>query len=110
MNNEFLQQVAFCTAIIIGFAFMIGANPFKRKTKTVTPRALWTARENYMFIESKIISSKTCAELDKAMVYVENFKDKRFRVPISKAKRDKYYERLLQAFDRKVNEFEMSFS
>jgi hypothetical protein len=109
-----LQHLAIIVTLVIIFAFMVGAHPFKKKKRLViadiaTPEQkplLWTAGDYFIFINSLILASNNWAELDKAMVYVENYKDKEFRVAISESERDRYYNRLIASYDKKVNEFE----
>jgi len=109
---EAQKAIAFYTICIILIAFVLGARPFKSNKRLVVSSEVeptWTARDYFMFLNSVILASKTWADLDKVMVNVENFKGKEFRVRISKADREKYYERLLKSYNHKVNEFESVF-
>src|SRR5689334_3484750 len=112
-----VQQLAFVVALVIGFAFMIGAHPFKKKRRLVisdlatttqknTFAELWTAGDYFMYLNALIKASQTPDELKRAMVYVENYKERKFRVPISGADLNDYYNRLIDSYTQKEIEFD----
>jgi hypothetical protein len=110
-----VKLVAAVTVMLIAFAFLLGlriSSPRQRrsvsssKMATVEEPKLWLAGDYFIFINSLVLASKTWADLDKAMVHVENYRDKKFREPIGSAELERYYERLLDSYDSKVIEFE----
>lgn len=108
MNNEFLQQVAFCTALIVGFAFAIGLHPFKKKKKLVVVAhanpSLMTAGDYFTFLSSIIKSSPTLEKLQETMPKIDQFYDKKYRVKISAYQLKQYYSRLLEVYCKREEE------
>lgn len=109
MNNEFLQQVAFCTAIVIGFAFMIGAHPFRSRKRLVVPvkeepMVKWTISDYYRFVNANVLASNTMEQLEETMAWIDAIYDKEFRVSPSRSELKDYYERLLRSYCQRENE------
>src|ERR1044072_7128809 len=104
------RLTAIVTALVISFAFLIGAHPFKKKRRLIlaaeTDQNLWTAGDYYMFLSSLIRASKTSRELQETMPLIDAYYDKVFRVPISTKDRKDYYARLLNTYCSKEIEFE----
>jgi hypothetical protein len=112
-----LQHLAIATALIVGFAFLLGLHPFKKKKRLVvsdlvtstqknTFAELWTAGDYFMYLNALLKASQTPDELKRAMVYVENYKERKFRVPISGADLNDYYNRLIDSYTQKELEFD----
>jgi hypothetical protein len=117
MNFEFLltpegqKHVAIATALIIAFAFAIGAHPFKKaKQLFVLAEAeepnLWVAGDYYTFLRANIMTCPNFKELEDMKRVVEDFFEKEFRVPISCIDRKRYYARLLEAITQRENALE----
>lgn len=108
--------IALGTVAVLAIAFLINKSRLssqrKRQPIAIHKKAqeeepkLWLAGDYFVFVNSLVRASKTWAQLDNAMVHVENYKDKQFREPIPKADLDAYHDRLLDSYDSKVIEFE----
>lgn len=112
-----LNQVAVITVLLIAFAFLFNVHPFKKNKRlvigdlAVAPAKnlfaeLWTAGDYFMYLNALLKVSNTPDELRQAMVYVKNYKEKTFRVPISAKDRSHYYDRLIDTYTKKELEFD----
>lgn len=105
-----LNQLAIVTALVVGFAFLLGLHPFKKKQRLVlsSPEnmSLWTAGDYFTFVNSLILSSKSLEQLQKTMDLIDGYFDKPFRVPISSVEVKKNYQRLLESYCEMERKFE----
>jgi hypothetical protein len=95
-------QIVFIALLLIGFAFVFDAHPFKKKQRLVVGsnenQNLWTAGDYFTFVNSLIKASNSMEELQKVEPLIDGYFDKPFRVPISNADVKKYYARLLESY------------
>lgn len=113
-SAEGLKTTAFVAAFIVMFAFALDAHPFKKKRQLIAGvfveveegPAPWYAIDFYNYVFALIVTAKTPDELRMVMVYIENYLDKEFKVPVSPSVRREYYNKLVNAYALKESEFE----
>jgi hypothetical protein len=111
---KFLQTIegqnatAIVCVLVIGFALLIGAHPFRKKQRLVVTSpenmSLWTAGDYFTWVQSKVLAAENMDKLEETMGLIDGFHDKPFRVPINRFAVNKYYIRLLDAYAEKEKE------